>query len=225
MSKSSEFDQTWENIYDRGEQLNLYPYDSVVTFLMRNFAARKKTETISVLEIGCGAGNNLWFAAREGFAVKGLDASESAIEFAKQRFAQDKLAGDFVVGSFTELPYEDTEFDVVIDRAASTNVNLETAKTVINEVRRVLKPEGLFYSEVFSDQASSRGDILDDGVLANIEGPYAGAGHIYFYSKSELETIYRKDWRLLELSHNERKQYQQDGIEVFAHWSLVAKKS
>ena len=36
-----------------------------------------------ILEVGCGMGNNLWFAAREGCRVSGLDAVESAIRFAR----------------------------------------------------------------------------------------------------------------------------------------------
>ena len=224
MRKDADFDTTWEDIYSRGEQLNLYPYDRVVAFMMRHFAKRRKTETIKVLEIGCGAGNNLWFAAREGFDITGLDASADAISFAQSRFQQDQLEGRFVVGSFSDLPFEDQEFDLVIDRAASTNVNLEIAKTVISEVKRVLKAGGIFYSEVFSDHASSRGDLLSDGVLANIDGPYSGAGHIYFYSRSEIQEIYNEGWSLEELSHYERKQYLDNGVEIFAQWVLAARK-
>ena len=192
--------------------------------MMKHYAKRRKSETIKVLEVGCGAGNNLWFAAREGFDVTGLDASADAIDFARERFKQDGLEGRFVVGSFSDLPFADQEFDLVIDRAAVTNVNLEIAKTVIAEVKRVLKTNGIFYSEVFSDHASSRGDLLSDGVLANIKGPYSGAGHIYFYSRSEIEEIYRDEWSLEELSHYERKQYLDGSVEIFAQWVLAARK-
>ncbi|NKB75839.1 MAG: methyltransferase domain-containing protein [Gammaproteobacteria bacterium] len=222
MQESNEFDTVWEDIYQRGEQLNLYPYDSVVAFLMRRFG--KKPQSINILEIGCGAGNNLWFAARQGFTVSGIDASASALAFARKRFEQDKLTGEFEVGSFTELPWGDSLFDVIIDRAASTNVGFETAKTVISQAHRVLKTGGLIYSEVFSDQSSSRGDKSQDGVLSNIRGPYSGAGQIYFYSKSELQQLYQHSWDLLELFHTQKAQYLEDGVELFAHWSLVAKK-
>ena len=224
MRKNADFDTTWRDIYARGEQLNLYPYDRVVAFVMKHFAKRRKTETIKVLEIGCGAGNNLWFAAREGFDVTGLDASEDAIHFAQSRFIEDGLDGQFVVGSFSDLPFSDLEFDLVIDRAAVTNVNIEIAKTVVTEVHRVLKNDGIFYSEVFSDLASSRGDLLSDGVLANIKGPYTGAGHIYFWSRSEIQETYSEGWLLEELSHHERKQYLENGVEIFAQWILSARK-
>ena len=224
MRKNAYFDTTWDDIYARGEQLNLYPYDRVVAFMMKHFGKSRKISTIKVLEVGCGAGYILWFAAREGFAVTGLDASEDAINFAKKRFAKDQLKGKFVVGSFSELPFPEAGFDLVIDRAATTNVNLGIAKMVIDEVRRVLKPGGIFYSEVFSDMASSRGDTLSDGVLANIKGPYSGAGHIYFYSRSELQTLYQEGWKMRELSHYERKEYLENGVEIYAQWVLAASK-
>ena len=221
---SHEFDNTWESIYERGDQLNLYPYDSVVAFMMKNFSSKLRTRNIRVLEVGCGAGNNLWFAARQGFEVYGLDASQHAIEFARKRFDKDNLSGAFEVGSFTKLPYDDDFFDVVIDRAAITNVNLNTAVTAFDDILRVLNVGGILYSEVFSDQASSRGVLLDDGVLSEIEGPYSGAGHIYFYSKSEIESIFSDKWGLDYLAHTERKEYDSKGVEVFAHWSVVAIK-
>ena len=47
---------------------SFYPFDNVVTFLFRNYPKDKQSE-INILEVGCGGGNNLRFAAREGFNV------------------------------------------------------------------------------------------------------------------------------------------------------------
>ena len=75
-----------KNIYSHGQQLNRYPFDSVVSFVYGFCPKQKSPEDTDVVEIGCGAGNNLWFAAREGFSVSGVDASPSAIHFAKTFF-------------------------------------------------------------------------------------------------------------------------------------------
>nr|MDC2855936.1 class I SAM-dependent methyltransferase [Ningiella sp. W23] len=103
---SSSFDSIWEDIYSKGNHLNLYPFDAVVSFLFNKQLRNIPRSQQNVIEVGCGAGNNLWFAAREGFNVSGIDASTSAINFAKHRFKQEKLLGNFDVGNFIELPYE-----------------------------------------------------------------------------------------------------------------------
>ena len=224
MEDKREFDTTWDEIYGRREQLNLYPYDSVVKFLMRNYAKFSKRSDISVLEVGCGAGNNLWFAAREGFSVSGLDASKDAIEFAKSRFLAEGLQGEFQVGNFSNMPYSDSVFDVVIDRAALTHVNLSSARDAVAEVLRVLKSEGWLYSEVFSDHASSRGLRGPDDMVKDIVGPYQGAGQIYFYSRNDLIDMYNDGWELIDIAHTERIQYHSNGVEIYAHWSVVAQK-
>lgn len=224
MKDEIEFDTTWDEIYARGKQFNLYPYTSIVAFLARKYSQVKDRSNIRVLEVGCGAANNLWFAAREGFNVTGLDASADAINFAQKRFAADELEGSFSVGSFCDLPYSNAVFDVVLDRAALTNVNLSMASTALSEIRRVLKPNGQLYSEVFSDHATSRGSRGADGVIKNIEGPYQGAGQIYFYSRNDLLEVYKDGWILIDMAHTERVQYMGEGAEVFAHWSVVAQK-
>src|SRR6478752_606793 len=111
----------WEKeIYGKGNHFNKYPFDNVVSFIYGNYPKDKKRETIKILEVGCGAGNNLWFASREGFNVTGIDGSTSAIDFAKERFLQEGLQGNFMVGDFTKLTFEDCEFDLLIDRGSIT---------------------------------------------------------------------------------------------------------
>src|SRR6266536_3320200 len=119
---TSPIDPAWErDIYGAGRQLNRYPFDAVVSFVFANAPAKPRSET-KILEIGCGAGNNLWFAAREGFAVTGIDTSPSAIAYARDRFRSERLAGEFHVAPFSSLPFPDDRFDLVIDRAAVSYV-------------------------------------------------------------------------------------------------------
>ena len=106
----SAFNPIWEKeIYGQGRQLGRYPYDAVVSFVFRYAPRDRERSAVRILEIGCGAGNNLWFAAREGFSVTGIDGSATAIDYARKRFAEEGLSGDLRVGDFTALPFEDNE--------------------------------------------------------------------------------------------------------------------
>jgi SAM-dependent methyltransferase len=87
--------------------------------LLGNAPKNLSRSDVRVLELGCGTGNNLWFAAREGFQVCGLDASATAVAFARERLEAEGLTADVRVGDFTQkLPYPDAFFDFIIDRAA-----------------------------------------------------------------------------------------------------------
>ena len=158
--------KVWEQeIYGQGQHLNRYPFDNVVSFIYRNYPRDKQRADIKILEIGCGAGNNCWFAAREGFNVTGIDGSVSAINFANERFANEGLKGNFIVGDFTSLPFNDTEFDIVFDRGSIVCCNLAGGKQAINEAGRVLKTNGLFFFNPYSQAHSSfaSGQLQADG--------------------------------------------------------------
>jgi ubiquinone/menaquinone biosynthesis C-methylase UbiE len=218
----------WEGIYGQGQQLNRYPFDQVVSFVYRHAPRQKPRQQVSILEIGCGAGNNLWFAAREGFSVAGIDVSASAIEYARKRFAEESLQGDFRVGDFGQLPFEDERFDLVIDRGALTCSGLSAARGTIAEVHRVLLPGGKFYFNPYSDRHSSyvSGQPGPDGLTTEISaGTMTGIGAIYFYSKREMLSALSEGWTLLSLRHVE---YMEElGPQYLAHaeWIAVAQKT
>src|SRR5690242_11220709 len=107
------FDSAWETtIYGQGRQINRWPFDIVVSFVFRNYPRAQARCDVRILEVGCGTGNNLWFAAREGFSVAGIDGSPSAIQFTRARFAAEGLTGDFRIGDMMDLPFEQESFDL-----------------------------------------------------------------------------------------------------------------
>lgn len=132
----------WESRYAAGSALNRYPFDQVVSFMFRHGKPGDR-----VLEIGCGAGNNVWFLAREGFVAAGIDISPSAIAAAEARLAADGLEADLRVGDFHQLPWPDDDFDFVVDRSALVCSNEQ--KRALVEIARVLRPHGRFLSMEF----------------------------------------------------------------------------
>lgn len=96
-----------------------------------------------ILEVGSGRGGNCSYLARYTGAasVTGLDFCPAHIEFCDRVHGRDNVS--FVQGDATALPFEDGEFDVV--------VNIESSHCYPDmnkfgeEVRRVLKKGGLFF--------------------------------------------------------------------------------
>ena len=90
-----------------------YPWDAVVSFVFRHARhIEKANKDIHILEVGCGTGSNVWFAAREGFNVAGIDGSSIAISMLQQRFASEGLQGNFKVALFEKIPFSDNVFDM-----------------------------------------------------------------------------------------------------------------
>ncbi len=219
------FDPVWEEKYAAGHAQRA-PWDAVVSFVFRNAPRNVPREQVRILEVGCGTASNLWFAAREGFSVVGVEASASAIETARTRFAQDKLRGDLHQADFTQLPIGESSCDLVVDRGAITCVGLSAATKALAEVRRVLKPGGRFFFNPYSDRHSSAASGVRgvEGITSEIsEGSMVGVGQIAFYGRSTLLDILT-GWRILSLEHVAMSNELAPQHLVHAEWRVVAEK-
>jgi len=135
----------WENkIYSKKKQLNVFPFPGIISFFKKD--KFKKKSKIKILEIGCGAGNNLIFLAREGFDVYGVDISSSAISFLKKKIKQKKLKSQIKIGNINKLDYPNNYFDYVLDRAVLTHHTNKEISIILNETYRILKKGGKIMS-------------------------------------------------------------------------------
>ena len=89
---------------------------------------------LEILDLGCGTGANLKMLERFGQA-DGLDLSEQAVEFCKQR----GLAG-VRLGAAEDLPFENATYDLVT--ALDVLEHLDDDAGGLTEIRRVLRPSG-----------------------------------------------------------------------------------
>jgi ubiquinone/menaquinone biosynthesis C-methylase UbiE len=226
MTQALSFDPIWEHKYAAGH-VQHYPWDVVVSFVFRHYPRAKPREEIRVLEVGCGTASNLWFAAREGFQVSGIEGSESAVRKAQQRFASEGLVADLRVGDFTKLPFESSVFDLVIDRGALVCCSYQSAQTAIDEIHRVMLPGGRFFFNPYSEHHSSRssGHTVADGLTHAIsEGSMTNVGQICFYSRHHVEAALH-NFDILSLQHMEFSDHLQAARNVHAEWRVVAEKS
>lgn len=94
-----------------------------------------------VLDVGCGRGGTARLLA-EAFAaqVKGVDLSPEAIAFCRRTHERPGLT--FEVGDAEHLPVPDASCDVVVNVESSHTY--PDMRAFLAEVRRVLKPGGLF---------------------------------------------------------------------------------
>jgi ubiquinone/menaquinone biosynthesis C-methylase UbiE len=93
-----------------------------------------------LLEVGCGLGIDLVRFARAGARVTGVDLSATAIELARQNFANNRLDVTLHVMNGEALEFEDHSFDAVY--AHGVLQYTADARQMISEIYRVLKPSG-----------------------------------------------------------------------------------
>jgi SAM-dependent methyltransferase/acyl carrier protein len=223
-------DPAWEErIYARGRHLNRYPHHAVVGFVLGTFGEAPDRGAVRILELGCGAGNNLWFAAREGFTVAGIDGSPTAVAHARRRFAGDGLAGDLRVGDFAApLPWPEAHFDAVLDRGSLTSARGDAVAAALRESQRVLKPGGRLFSMIYSSEHADRayGRDLGDGTHTGFTGGYfQDLGVVYFATRRDIDRLYGSLFRIDSLLHVRDTDALGDGRVVNALWTVRCTKA
>jgi ubiquinone/menaquinone biosynthesis C-methylase UbiE len=98
-----------------------------------------------VLDVGCGIGGPArFFAAERGWKVEGVDLTAEYIAVAKALSSRVGMADkvSFRQASATDLPFSAAHFDGAT--MLHVGMNIRDKPAVFAEVRRVLKPGGLF---------------------------------------------------------------------------------
>lgn len=191
-SITTSWDPVWEEIFSSREW-GKYPPEHVVRFVARGFYSAPNRRGVRLLEIGCGPGANVWFMAREGFTVSGIDGSPSAIRQAVDRLAKEGLSADLRVGDTAALPWADDTFDGGLENVALCCNNRQAILTSLQEVRRVLKPGASFQSSFFTDRTwgYGTGKMLEPGGFDGItEGPLVGTGYYLFLDEQGVRDLF-----------------------------------
>ena len=109
--------------------------------LHRYALARDVVKGKTVLDIASGEGYGSSLLADQAASVTGVDISEESITHATVRYGhQSNLR--FLRGSCEAIPCPDASFDVVV--SFETIEHIDDPEGFLHEVRRVLKPDGVF---------------------------------------------------------------------------------
>jgi SAM-dependent methyltransferase len=104
----------------------------------------------TILELGCGTGNDAARLAGEGYSVTAVDVLGEAIGQARARFGP--LARFLVADMTRRLPFPDGSFDAVMSNVALHMFPDEVTHAVCAQVGRLVRAGGLFVFHVNSLQ-------------------------------------------------------------------------
>ena len=118
----------------------------------KEFVAVANQITGSLLDAGCGTGENALFFAERGCKVMGIDFLAEPIGRAVRKAAQRGLSISFLVKDALTLKDWPRKFDNVIDSGLFHVFSDEDRKRYVEGLAYVLRPGGRLFMMCFSDE-------------------------------------------------------------------------
>ncbi|MFA7238478.1 MAG: methyltransferase domain-containing protein [Sulfuricellaceae bacterium] len=188
------WDPVWEKVFS-SQAWGKYPGEDLIRFVARNFYGAPDRSAVKLLEVGCGPGANLWFMAREGFTVYGIEGSQTAVDQARARLDAEcpGWKGQLWCGDMGRIPMEDGFFDAVIDNEAVYCNAYETSRHIYQEMARVTRKGGKLFARTFAQGSwgSDTGEKLGHNAWRVAEGPLLNKGYARFTNDSEIEDLFQ----------------------------------
>lgn len=172
-----------------------YPNEELLRFLGSYYFSvpLEKRKSVRVLEVGCGSGANLWMIAREGFEAHGIDLSTEGLGLCRQMLDRWQVSASLKLGDMTATGYPDAHFDAVLDVFSANCFDENSFSAFLDEVTRILKPAGRFFSYTpsknnnsFRDPGPSR--WIDSSTLDGIHrstSPFYGQFYPFRFTEPE----------------------------------------
>ena len=105
----------------------------------------------SVLDVGCGTGENALYLAAQGHEVWGIDFTSAAIQKAQEKAAQRHLTVTFLVLNVLELHTLGRTFDTVIDSGLFHVLSDEERPLFVDNLAAVIRRGGTYFMLCFSE--------------------------------------------------------------------------
>lgn len=164
------------------------------------------------LELGCGIGQYSKRLMEYGWNVKSTDISDIALNEVK-KFNENIEKIDMK----KPLPYNSNEFDLVFSSLAIHYFSNEETQSLINEINRVLKKDGLFIGSVNGLEGY---DVIKNTAIKLEENYYLNKNkYIHLFDEKEL-TKYLKKFDIIKIEKRKITRFNHEK----SYWIFIAKK-
>jgi ubiquinone/menaquinone biosynthesis C-methylase UbiE len=193
----------WDRIYREKGDLG---YD-ILPKIRKAAALCGSREFKRVLDLGCGTGRHSLFLARKGFEVYATDMSPTAVKIAGEKAAALELKNiHFQQHDMRDIPFADNYFDAVICTWTLHHGMLAQIQRTIDEVFRVLKPGGIFVTDMPSTTTagSKNGTEIEKNTLVGKKTEEDVPHH--YATREEIYTLFSR-FRKLNVRLNTATEY------------------
>lgn len=157
----------WEKLYQNSPVETMPWFNKELDADLADELSKRRILGGTFLDLGTGPGTQAIELTKRGFSVTGADLSESAIKNAKKVSNLVNFVSDDILA--TKLG--PNSFDYVFDRGCFHVLPPQTRETYVENVRKILKNNGLLFLKCFSTKEPTD------------YGPYK-------FSKQDLENIF-----------------------------------
>ena len=105
----------------------------------------------SVLDVGCGTGENTMLLASRGLDALGVDWAAAAVEIARAKAAERSLEVEFEVGDALGLHALGRSFDTILDSALFHTFSDEARTEYVPSLGSVTRPGSMLFLLCFSE--------------------------------------------------------------------------
>ena len=219
------FSTEWDNIYQANQQMSIWPWSDLVSYVMRH--VKPGNFEFKVLELGCGAGANIPFFNHLNADYYATEGSTSIVEYLIDKYPA--LAQKIKVADFTmDIPFNQS-FDLIFDRASITHNSSNSIKECIGLIKKHLKPGGIF---IGIDWFSTLHTEFNQGLFVQdlntkeeyTAGQFYNVGKVHFSDESHLKLLF-DEFEFVKLEHKIIKEEFPKSNYQFASWNFVVKKN
>jgi ubiquinone/menaquinone biosynthesis C-methylase UbiE len=144
--------------------------------------------TGTVLDVGCGTGENALELARRGLSVWGLDGAPNALRKARAKAAERHLEVSFVLGNALELERVGRTFDSILDCGLFHVFDDPARAQYVASLHRALRPGGRYFLLAFSTEEPTGWGGPRRVSETEIRGSFRSGWNVDFLRPARFET-------------------------------------
>ena len=155
----------------------------------------------TVVELGCGRGDDTSFLTETGHRIISCDISGEALAVVRQRYHGAETMQFDMLGGF---PIESDFADIVTAGLCLHFFDACGTAKILSEIRRILKPDGILLCRLNSEHDRLK-DRLGETALGS--GTYKTAeGLKRFYDSALIKAVF-SDWRILFMEEKTARKF------------------
>jgi len=137
---------SWDSFWSKNNTVTRKDVYSLINEVKFDYLRKFVKPNDHSLEVGSGTAHLSAFLAKSGLNTTCLDYSKEALKTAKENYRHQGLNGNFIEGDAFDLPCNESSFDLVFSTGLLEHY--EDPFPIIKEMVRVVKPGGVFYSDI-----------------------------------------------------------------------------